>query len=349
MHARGPVRKPSNPRRLPRGAVRARLLVFLALSISAAVVGAGCSGLGPGRSAWAFSMVQVSALSAQGYNGAGVTVAIIDSGVDLGHGALTGLKLLFWEDLVNGRGSPYDDNGHGTAMVSIMAGRGALAGGAPGVALIVIKAIAADGSGTDQTIASAISDAASHGADIISLSLGGGGAKLVQVLGSASVQAAESAASLGVLVVGSAGNDGENDDGQVSIPSVAKDAISVGAVDASMKIAPFSSAGKKVPLQGDPDLKPEVVAPGVDIAVAWLNGQTVSVSGTSPAAVFVSAGLALLLQMKPAYKRAGASGVDAVKTALMQSALKVAGQATPHDAHYGYGVFQAQSAASRLA
>src|SRR6266581_1450496 len=100
--------------------MRARLLVLLAIVASGAVVGAGCSGLGAGRSAWAFNMVQISALAAQGFNGSGVTVAIIDSGVDLGHSALAGVRLAFWEDLVNGHTSPYDDNGHGTAMVSIM-------------------------------------------------------------------------------------------------------------------------------------------------------------------------------------------------------------------------------------
>lgn len=294
-------------------------------------------------------MVQIDLLSAQHFTGAGVTVAVIDTGVDLEHPNLRGLTLAFWEDLVGGLATPYDDNGHGSAMVSILAGRGSLAGGAPGVTLIVIKAIAADGSGDDATIAQAISDASGHGADIISLSLGGVAAKLVRLLGSASVNAVQSAAAKGILVVGSAGNDGESDDGQVATPSVASDAISVAAVDQAGVVAPFSSAGRNIARQGDPDRKPEIAAPGVNITVAWTQGQTVTVSGTSPAAVFVSAGLALLLEMKPAYQRAGAAGVDAVKNALMNSASKAAGQAAPHDAHYGYGIFQAQAAAALLA
>jgi len=326
-----------------------RLACLAAFVLALAVAAAGCTGPSPpARSAWAFSMVQVDALLAQGLTGAGVTVAVIDTGVDLEHPNLRGITLAFWEDLVSGVATPYDDNGHGSAMVSILAGRGSLAGGAPGVSLIVIKAIAADGGGTDEVVATAITDAASHGADIISLSLGGAAAKLLRILGSASVNAAQAAAAQGVLVVGSAGNDGEADDGQVASPSVARDAISVGAVDQAGLIAPFSSAGRAIPLQGNPDRKPEVVAPGVDITVAWTQGQTATVSGTSPAAVFASAGLALLLEMKPAYKRAGAAGVDAVKNALMSSARAVSGQATPHDAHYGYGILQAQGAAALL-
>jgi len=322
-----------------------------AIALAVAVLVAGCFGgpSTPHRSDWAFAMVQVDAMAAQHLTGAGVAVAVIDTGVDLTHPQLSGVTLAFWEDLVGGQTTPYDDNGHGTAMVSILVGGSPLAGAAPGVSLMVIKAIAADGSGSDATIATAINDAASHGADIISLSLGGAAAGLIRVLGSASVNAANAAAAQGVLVVGSAGNDGESDDGQVAAPSVAKDAISVGAVDENGNLGGFSSAGKPVLFQGNPDSKPEVVAPGVNIAVAWLGGQTATVSGTSPAAVFVSGGLALVLESKPTYQRAGASGVDAVKVAIMDSARPTGGQAQPHDAHYGYGIFQAQGAAAALA
>jgi serine protease AprX len=324
------------------------LLGGLTALVALVVVASGCTGPGASRSAWAFQMVQITDLANGGVDGTGVTVAIIDTGIDIEHPALKGKLVSFWEDLVNHQDAPYDDNGHGTAMASILVGRGALAGGAPGVKLMVIKAIAGDGSGSDSVIATAINDAAAHGADIISLSLGGQSARLI--LGSASVNAAQSAASLGILVVGSAGNDGENDDGQVASPSVATSAISVGAVDENKDIAPFSSAGRKTNfINKDPDLKPETVAPGVNISVAWTNGETVLVSGTSPAAVFVSAGLALVLQEKPAYVRAGSAGVNAVKVAIKDTSLKVAGQATPHDAHYGYGIFQASAVARALA
>lgn len=327
--------------------MRARVLAVLAIVMAASVVGAGCTGLGASRTTWAFAAVQISELSGAGYTGEGVIVAIIDTGIELTHPNLKGVTLVYWVDLINGMEDPYDDNGHGTAMASILVGRGSLAGGAPDAGLIVIKAIAGDGTGSDEGVASAINAAAAHGADIISLSLGGG--RSFPILGSSSTQAAESAASLGILVVGSAGNDGENDDGQVASPSVATSAISVGAVDSRFEIAPFSSKGRSGFLVKDPNRKPEVVAPGVDIAVAWRDGTTAIVSGTSPAAVFVSAGLALLLEKEPQYQRAGSTGVAAVKQAIMDSAKEVSGQTSPHDSYYGYGLFQARAASDALA
>lgn len=327
--------------------MRARLLSVLAALAALAVVSAGCTVLGPQRSTWAFAAVQIADLAAEGLTGAGVKVAVIDTGIDLEHPNLRGVTLAYWADLVNSQPTPYDDNGHGTAMASILVGRGSLAGGSPGVSLIVIKAIASDGTGTDATIAAAINTASQQGADIISLSLGGG--RVLPVIGGPATQAVDNACALGILVVASAGNDGgPSDDGQVASPGVARDAISVGAVDNSLTIASFSSVGKSVFLTGHPDRKPEVVAPGVDIAVAWLNGETALVSGTSPAAVFVSAGLALVLEKHPNLKRAGPSGVDTVKNALMSSARKLDSQASPHDDYYGYGLFQAKAMSAQL-
>lgn len=327
-----------------------RRVVAAAAVLLVVVSVAGCTGPAPppDRSNWAFDAVQVSDLAAAGWTGRGVAVAILDTGVELEGPYMGGVTVTFWEDLVNGEPDPYDDNGHGTAMASILVGRGDLSGGAPGVDLIVIKVIAGDGSGSDSTVAAGISHAVSAGADIISLSLGGGS---LPVLGSASTQAAESAVAAGVFVVASAGNDGgAGDDGQVAAPGVSKDAISVGAVDSAFTIAPFSSAGRSVffPPTTDPNRKPEVVAPGVDIEVAWTGGQAATVSGTSPAAVFVSAGLALLLGAHPDLQRQDSSTVTEVKQAIMDSAMAVGGQQTPHDNHYGYGLFRAAAAEALL-
>lgn len=330
--------------------VARRALVAAAVVLLLGVSASGCTSPPPApeRAVWAFGAVQVTDLADEGWTGRGVTVAILDTGIETEGPYMGGVSVTYWEDLVNGEPDPYDDNGHGTAMASILVGRGDLAGGAPGVDLVVIKVIAADGSGSDNTVAMGISHAVSAGADIISLSLGGGS---LPILGSASTQAAESAVAAGVFVVASAGNDGgADDDGQVAAPGVSRDAISVGAVDRDFEIAPFSSVGRAVlfPPSSDPNRKPEVVAPGVEIEVAWTGGQAATVSGTSPAAVFVSAGLALLLGAHPDLVRQDASTVTEVKQAIMDSAMAVGGQQTPHDNYYGYGLFRAASAEALL-
>jgi subtilisin family serine protease len=325
---------------------RARALSLTALIVVVVVVGAGCTAFGPSRTDWAFAAIQATDMATAGLSGQGVTVAIIDTGIDLTSPYLEGVALAGWLDLINHRDEPYDDNGHGTAMASILVGTGALAGGAPRVSLIMIKAIAGDGTGDDATVADAINIAVANGAEIISLSLGGAHRF---ILGSSAAQATGAAANLGVLVVASAGNDGgPNDDGRVATPGSSNHAISVGAVDRENVLAPFSSKGRNSALNLDPNKKPEVVAPGVGITVAWTGGATSTVSGTSPAAVFVAVGLALLLEAHPTLQRAGATGVSSIKAAIAQTALKVSGQNSPHDDFYGYGLFQASAASSQL-
>ena len=87
----------------------------------------------------------------------------------------------------------------------------------------------------------------------------------------------------------------------------------------------------------DPHRKPEVAAPGVQIATT-LNGASYAlVSGTSPAAALVAGIVALLLQEHPEYRR-DATRLPAFKTALMHGACGCSGASVPHDEHYGYGI-----------
>jgi hypothetical protein len=310
---------------------------------------------------WTFDMTQVTAIHAGGIDGTGIIIGIVDTGIDMGHPEFSPGLVVAWKDFINGETDMYDDGGHGTAMASIISATGTLDGVAPGAKLIVAKAIPGEGSGDDVIVGQAIDWCVdpngdgdlSDGADIISLSLGGGEHPR---FGSESGTAARNAIARGVIVVASAGNDGTQDDGDVESPASEELVIAVGAIDSSGTIASFSSVGDndgRTPQawddRMDPNKKPEITAPGVNILAAFPDGLYASVSGTSPAAAFASGAIALALQVNPGYAGSGSSAkVIELKGALMQTAKKLGAQDTPHDDHYGYGLIQAADLSEHL-
>ncbi len=320
----------------------ALLVVALVLSGCAALPG-GLGGVQ--RTGWAFSKTGLDALKARGLDGRGVTVAIVDTGVDATHPDLQGAHIVAWKDLAGGKASPYDDEGHGTHVAALVAGQSPLRGGAPAVNLIVVKVFDSTGNATDQRVADGIQFAVDHGAQVIGLSLGGGSFPL---LGTQSENAAKAAVNRGVLVVAAAGNAGPNS-GDVSAPADVQGVIAVAAVDEGLRVADFSSrgsdgsplvAGIGLPRQA-PDQKPEIAAPGVKIASAWPNGGYAVASGTSMAVPFVVSALALMLQAHPGAAPADANGVEKVKGWLASTASPAAGAQRPHDSLAGYGVLDA--------
>ena len=286
-------------------------------------------------------------------DGRGVVVCVVDSGVDLNHPDLRGVDLRGWRDSINGIEEPYDDEGHGTAMTGIIVSNGGLDGVAKGVDLLVAKAINDEGQGTDQAVSESVDWCVEEGADIISLSLGGS-----QSFGSGFFttdeleQSVNDALDGGVFVVSSAGNDGEDDDGDVGSPGSVEDVICVGGINRSGSIWSGSSEGDNdgrlwpnpILPRSDPDKKPEIVAPGHEVPVLMASGVSNSEwwgwsSGTSAATAWVSGSLALLLQEKPDLQRENSTGrqaIEAVKDAIVQSSQKKEGQES-HDDHYGYG------------
>jgi len=302
-------------------------------------------------STWAFTMTEVTDLQARGLTGQGVTVCIVDTGIDPQHPELQGMNLVAWRDFTPQRRSvPYDDEGHGTAMAGIIFARGRLSGVAPSANLIAAKAITSSGSGGDVDIANAVDFCVdpngdgdpTDGAHVISLSLGGGSHP---ILGSTTENAVNRAIDDGVLVVAAAGNDGLADDGDVESPASVPRVIAVGAVDRQGVIAPFSTRGDNSACappfpRCDPNEKPEVVAPGVDIATILDQGRYAYVSGTSPAAALLSGIVALLLEEHPEYRH-DPNRVPLFKIALMDGAQPANGQQVPHDDRYGYGLAKA--------
>lgn len=347
--------------------------VFVAVVLVAVLTGptlfAGC--LGIERTEWAFTTTQITTLEDEGYTGSGVTIAVIDTGLDISHPSLDHVDVVAWRDYLNGRDKPYDDTGHGTHVAGIIASKGgskeflsgaSVKGVAPDVSLIVAKVCSQEECDGDAVV-QAISWSVAQGADIITLSLGG--RQAIISLGANAEDAAQGAANKGVYVVAAAGNQG-TDHGDVESPASAQLAIAVGAVDADLRVPQFSSRGSESSNSGsrlptgqsvggreDPHKKPELVAPGVDILSAWQDGQYARATGTSQAAPFVAGTLALLLEAHPEWKRTGSKGGDGdavttMKSVLTKSAKPIPGQRTPHDNAAGYGLLQAASALERL-
>jgi|TARA_B110000459_G_scaffold203987_1_gene263174 serine protease AprX len=288
-------------------------------------------------------------------DGSGVTVCIVDSGLNTEHQDLKSLKITKWKDFVGTSSAPYDDHGHGTSMAGLLVADGWMQGIAPKVNLLVAKALAENGSGDDSDVAEAIDWCASNGADIISLSLGGAPGILPFNFGAgrSSAQAAEDAAESGIFVIAAAGNDGgENDDGDVATPCSETSVICVGGVKQSGTHWEGSSVGDNngrlwpLPIltpRSDPHKKPEIVAPAQSVAVINKEGTWSLSDGTSAATVYVTGAIALLLQNNPELATNGSQGsisnINQVKELIQQSSLPKANQ-EGHDDNYGYGLLQ---------
>ena len=230
---------------------------------------------------------------------------------------------------------------------------GWLKGIAKNVDLFVAKALQKDGSGDDAVVAEAIDWCVTSGAHVISLSLGGAPNLLPFTIGDgrSSGDAANDAIDAGIYVVAAAGNDGgPDDDGDVAHPSSEPGVISVGGVTSLGTHWTGSSRGdnngRLLPLpiilpRGDPDKKPELVAPAQGVPVLLADGSWGLADGTSAATVYVTGALCLLLEYNPDLKSDqtdnGADTVDSVKRLLMESVIPEEGQAG-HDDQYGYGL-----------
>jgi subtilisin family serine protease len=261
---------------------------------------------------------------AAGYNGAGTTVAVLDTGYDPTHPDLQD-KVAESENFTPDA-TIVDGNGHGTHVASTVAGSGAASDGlrkgvAPGATLMVGKVLADEGYGEDSWVLAGMVWAVNHGADVVSMSLGGdpddGSHPLSQAVN-------ELSASSDTLFVIAAGNSGP-DASTVSSPGSAQDALTVGAVDDDDAMAYFSSRG---PLVRSGGLKPEVSGPGVDIVAARSAGTTLgtplndlytSMSGTSMATPHVAGLAAILKQEHPGWDG------EQLKAAIANSTVPVSG------------------------
>ncbi|MEU8164059.1 S8 family serine peptidase [Micromonospora parva] len=240
---------------------------------------------------------------AAGRDGAGVTVAVLDTGVDATHPDLAG-RIAEAQDFSDS-GSARDGHGHGTHVAATIAGSGAASDGrrkgvAPGARLLVGKVLDDAGSGYSSSIIAGMEWAAHSGAKVVSMSLGGDPTDGTDPMSQA---VNDLTAETGALFVVAAGNSGAAR--TVGAPGAASAALTVGAVDRADNLAEFSSRGPRL---GDNGLKPEITAPGVGIIAARAAGTAMgtpvddaytTASGTSMATPHVAGAAAILAQEHP--------------------------------------------------
>ena len=154
--------------------------------------------------------------------GENVTVAVIDTGVDMGHDEFKHLRLAGWKEFVYGKEQPYDNHGHGSHVAGIIVADDALRGGAIEVDLLVAQVFPDEGKADNSDIAEAVDWATDQGADIITMSLGG---ESLPGVADDIENAVNEAMDKGVFVVASAGNgqqESDDEDGVKSPASVAR-------------------------------------------------------------------------------------------------------------------------------
>ncbi|WP_235882338.1 S8 family peptidase [Streptomyces apricus] len=244
---------------------------------------------------------------AAGYDGKGVKIAVLDTGVDATHPDLKGQVVA--EKNFSTAADAVDRYGHGTHVASIAAGTGAKSAGkykgvAPGAELLNGKVLDDDGYGDDSGILAGMDWAAEQGADIVNLSLGGGDTPGIDPL---EAQVNRLSKEKGILFAIAAGNSGDFGGQTIGSPGSAESALTVGAVDDKDELASFSSTGPGL----DGQIKPDVTAPGVDITAASAAGSVIAqevgekpagyltISGTSMATPHVAGAAAILKQQHP--------------------------------------------------
>src|ERR1700691_3143593 len=236
-----------------------------------------------------------------GYNGAGIGVAVIDSGINDSHPDLkdstqSNSRVVYHQDFTgtatsNSSGAQYDLYGHGTHVAGIIGGNGYLSGGneagvAPAVNLVDLRALDENGAGTDSTVIAAIQEAIAlqntYNIQVINLSLGRG--IFVSYTQDPLCQAVESAWKAGIVVVVAAGNygrvgiNGSNGFGTITAPGNDPFVITVGATksngSSSQSAETLASYSSKGPTTYDHVVKPDLVAPGNDIVSLSAPGTT---------------------------------------------------------------------------
>ena len=255
--------------------------------------------LGTSRHSWALEVIGIPETYAKA-TGAGVRVAVLDTGIDLQHPDFAAtIGSMDLESFVPGE-SVQDGNGHGTHCAGVIGGPASSTGQrryavAPGCELVIGKVLSDEGEGYDDQILDGIDWAADAGARIISMSLGSPRRRNepyredYEVV--ASTRLAESS---GVLIIAAAGNESSRPDyrSPVGNPAACPSILAVAAVDRYRRVGYFSSS------QLDSIGRVDVAAPGVGVYSAWKGSRFKAISGTSMATPHVAGVAALELELQ---------------------------------------------------
>ena len=268
---------------------------------------------------WGVTLLGVPALWKTS-RGAGVRVAVLDTGISLIHSDLRD-AILEARDFTGSRSGPSDQNSHGTHCAGVVGARdndSGIIGIAPECGLLIGKVLGDDGSGSSAGIAAGIRWAIDQKADVISMSLGSPSPSR------AITQAVSEALAAGIPVVCAAGNEGPALD-SIGWPARQPGTISVGAIDRRKEIARFSSRGERV----------DVVAPGDNILSDIPPNNLGILSGTSMSTPAVTGTIALRIGLK----RTLGQKLDtpAELLAVLRGTAEDLGQ-SGKDHHYGYGL-----------
>ena len=288
------------------------------------------------------TMIKGNSMHDSGYDGENILIAVLDGGfinadqISSLNNLRTrnGIKVTY--DFVKKNSDVYNSSSHGTAVLSVLAGEipGLIEGTAPGADYLLLKTedVESEFPCEEDFWAAGAEFADSTGADIISSSLGyfnfddstlnykysdldGNTAFVTRV--------ADIAASKGILVVNSAGNERNSNWKRIIFPSDGDSVLAVGAVDGNNLISNFSSAGPSA----DGRIKPDNTAMGVNVPVQISGSEVGRSNGTSFSCPVLSGMAACLMQAVP-----GSINNDIIK--LLHSS---ADRYTHPDSLYGYG------------
>lgn len=262
---------------------------------------------------WNYNMIKASEAWDTNSGSSDTSIAVLDTGIDSDHENL--------KDYVNTEAGQNfvgddtdDDQGHGTHVAGTIASYGKVSGVMEEGTLIPVKVLDDDGDGSMYDIQKGITYAASEGADVINMSLGGG------EYNQGMKEAIESANSKGTIVVAASGNDGQQD---ISYPAAYDNTIAVGSVTSSKSRSIFSNYGEEL----------DVMAPGSNIYSTTPDGNYDAMSGTSMASPHVAGVMGLIRSADSDIS------VDDATSILKETAKNVG-----PDREYGYGIVDAKEA-----